>query len=80
VIIDMPEVAKPNGGKINTNKFAELSPGLSGTVFMLADMVAPKEITTPLPGGAVDVVSELRATSGWAVRGEVVTILSMQYS
>jgi len=80
VIITMPEVAKPNGGKINTNKFAELSPGLSGTVFMLVDMVAPKEITTPLPGGAVDVVSELRATSGWAVRGEVVTILSMQYS
>lgn len=80
VIITMPEVAKPNGGKINTNKFAELSPGLTGTVFQLADMVAPKEITTPLPGGAVDVVSELRATSGWAVRGEVVTILSMQYS
>ena len=80
VIITMPEVTKPNGGKINTNKFAELSPGLSATVMQLADMVAPKEITTPLPGGAVDVVSELRATSGWAVRGEVVTLLSMQYS
>jgi hypothetical protein len=79
IIITMPEVAKPNGGTINTNKFAELSPGLTATTMQIADMVAPREITTPLPGGAVDVVSELRATSGWAVRGEVVTIVSMQY-
>lgn len=79
IIISMPEVIKPNGGKINTNKFAELSPGLSATVAQFADMVAPREITTPLPGGAVDVVSELRATSGWALRGECISVLSMQY-
>jgi hypothetical protein len=79
VIITMPEVAKPNGGKLNTNKFAELSPGLSATTLQLTDMAAPKEITAPLAGGAIDVLSELRATSGWAIRPEVVTIVSMQY-
>jgi tagatose-1,6-bisphosphate aldolase non-catalytic subunit AgaZ/GatZ len=39
-------------------------------------MVAPKEITVPLPGGAVDVLSEIRVTPAWAIRPEVVTILS----
>ena len=27
----------------------------------------------------VDILSELRATSGWAVRGEAITICSMPY-
>lgn len=79
IIITMPEVKKPNGGKINTNEFARLSPGLEGTCFQLCDMAAPKEIPTPLPGGAIDVLSELRITSGWGVRAEAVTVISMVY-
>jgi hypothetical protein len=80
VIIVMPKVSKPNGGTINTNEFAKLAPGLEACTLQLCDMVAPREIPTPIPGGAIDIVSELRATSGWGVRGEAVTIISMPYS
>ena len=79
VIIDMPEVAKPDGGKINTNEFAKLSPGMEACTIQLCDMVAPREIPTPIAGGAIDILSELRATSGWGIRGEAITIVSMQY-
>lgn len=80
VIIAMPEVEKPRGASTwNTNKFAELSPGLSATTMQLCDMAAPREITAPLPGGAVDTVFEERVTSGWAVRPEALTVISMQY-
>ncbi len=79
VIIAMPEVEKPEGDKINTNEFARLEPGLDACTMMLTDMAAPKEIYAPMPGGAVDVVSEWRMTPGWAIRPEAVTIVSMQY-
>jgi hypothetical protein len=79
VIITMPEVQKPKGSKINTNEFAGLAPGLEACTLMYCDMAAPKEIPTPLPGGAIDVLSEWRITSGWGVRPEAVTIISMQY-
>lgn len=79
VIITMPEVKKPNGGKVNTNEFAKLQPGLEACNLQLCDMMAPREIPTPLPGGAIDVLSELRITSGWGVRPEATTIISMQY-
>jgi hypothetical protein len=79
VIITMPEVKKPEGSKINTNEFAKLAPGLEACTLQYCDMAAPREIPTPLPGGAIDVLSEWRITSGWGVRPEAVTIISMQY-
>ena len=79
VIITMPEVENPQGGKINTNEFAKLAPGLSACTLQLCDMAAPREIPTPLPGGAIDTLSEWRITSGWGVRPETITIVSMQY-
>lgn len=79
VVVTMPEVKKPNGGKINTNEFAGLEPGIEACTLMYCDMAAPREIPTPLPGGAIDVLSEWRITSGWGVRPEAVTIISMQY-
>ena len=79
VIITMPEVKKPQGSKINTNEFARLAPGIEACTLMYCDMAAPREIPTPLPGGAIDVLSEWRITSGWAPRPEAVTIVSMQY-
>lgn len=80
VVIVMPEVEKPQGAKFNTNEFAKVSPGLGACTLQLCDMAAPREITTPLPGGATDVLSELRITPGWGVRPEAVEIVSMQYS
>jgi hypothetical protein len=79
VIITMPEVQKPAGGAINTNEFAKLAPGLEACTMQLCDMAAPREIPTPLPGGAIDVLSEWRITSGWGIRPESITIISMVY-
>jgi hypothetical protein len=79
VIIIMPEVKKPRADKINTNEFATLAPGLAATSLMYTDMAAPMEIPTPLPGGAIDVLSEIRSSPGWVVRPECLTIVSMIY-
>lgn len=81
VIITIPEIETPMvNSTINTNEFAKLSPNLAANALMWCDMAAPREIPTPIPGGAVDVLSELRSTSGWGVRPEAITILSMAYS
>lgn len=79
IIITIPEVKKPEGRTLNTNEFAKLAPGLSACNLQLMDMAAPREIPTPLPGGAIDVLSELRATSGWAVRPEATRIVSAPF-
>lgn len=76
IIMVAPEVKKPNGGKINTNAFAALAPGLESIGIQLLDMAAPREIPTPMPGGAIDVLSELRTTAGWFIRPEAVTLIS----
>ncbi len=78
IIIDMPEVQKPQGSDWNTNEFAKLAPGLDACVLQLCDMAAPREIPIPLPGGAIDVLSEMRISSGWAIRPEAVTLISAQ--
>ena len=80
VIIVMPEVKKPQGTSINTNEFAKLSSGFMACTQMYCDKAAPTEIPTPLPGGAIDVLSEWRITSGWGIRPEAITIASLQYS
>jgi hypothetical protein len=82
VIITIPSVQRPQGqvsNGINTNEFAKLANGLSAVNLMLCDMAAPREIPTPLPGGAIDVVAELRVTPGWNLRSEAITIISAQY-
>jgi hypothetical protein len=79
ILISMPEVKKPKANKINTNAFADLTPGLQACSLQMVDMAAPREIIAPLPAGAVDVTSELRSTSGWAVRPETLTIISAGY-
>lgn len=79
VLIVMPEVEKPEKGPLNTNVFATLGPGNPTCTTMYADMAAPREIVSPLAGGATDVLTEWRITAGWAVRPEAVTIISMTY-
>ena len=79
IIINIPEIKKPQGGEVDTNEFAKLMPGLDACNLMLVDMAAPREIRAPLPGGAIDVVSELRTTSGWPIRPEALLILSATY-
>jgi hypothetical protein len=80
VILVMPDLEVVDvGGEINTNEFAKTTPNVKFNTAMYCDMVAPREITAPLPGGAVDVLSEHRITAGWGVRPEAVTLLSVQY-
>ena len=81
VIIAMPEVERPEVNvTVNTNEFARLTPSLEATSLMLCDMAAPREIPTAIAGGAIDVLSEMRATSGWVIRPEALTIVSMSYN
>ena len=79
VLLVMPEVDQPMRGAINTNEFARLAPSMRDCLTMYMDMAAPREIPTPLAGGAIDVVFEQRATSGWGIRPEAITVISMQY-
>jgi hypothetical protein len=82
VLIVIPEVRSQDDGGMgawNTNQFAGLAPNLNACTAQFSDMAAPREIPTPLPGGAIDILSELRMTSGWALRPEAVTIVSMVY-
>lgn len=80
IVINVPEISVPDMTGINTNVFDTLAPNQKATTLQYADMAAPMEITTPLPGGAVDVLSELRCTSGWNFRPQSLLILSAQYS
>jgi hypothetical protein len=79
IIFTMPEVKKPDTEGMSTNAFAALEPGLDATTLMYVDVAAPIEIPTPLPAGKIDVMTEMRASPGWGVRPEAVTIASLQY-
>lgn len=81
ILIIIPEIKVPYvGSQPNTNVFATLKPGLDATTLMLSDMAAPREITSPLPDGALSTVYEMRSTPGWGIRSQGISILSMQYS
>jgi hypothetical protein len=79
IIIVMPEVEPTHAHSVDTNAFAKLATGFNANTLMYTDVVAPIEIPTPLPGGAIDIVSEMRASPGWGVRPEALTLLSMTY-
>jgi hypothetical protein len=77
IIFTMPklEVVKAPT-EINTNEFFDIQPSFEDCVVQYNDMVAPREIVTPIAGGATDCLSENRLTSGWGIRPEAVTLLS----
>jgi hypothetical protein len=79
VILIMPEVKKPAGRPFNTNEWATVAPGLDACSLQYLDMAAPREIPTPLAGGAIDVLSEWRATPGWLLRPEALSIINIGY-
>lgn len=79
LVLIMPEVEQPTGPEWDTNVFARLEPNMAGTSLQYADMAAPMEITVPIGLGALDTLYELRASPGWVVRPECVTLISMTY-
>jgi hypothetical protein len=80
VIIAMPEVDKPAGQQpVNTNEFAKIMPGAKVCLTQYCDMAAPREIISPLAGGATDFLQEWRISSGWAPRYQALRLISMPY-
>ena len=77
VLLTMPEIEQPSLPLINTNVFAGLQPNLTETNLMYMDMPAPLRIPTPTPDGAITEIQEIRATSGWNVRPQALTIVSL---
>ena len=80
IIIAMPEVEKPAGqSPVNTNEFAKIMPGSKVCLTQYCDMAAPREIVSPLAGGATDFLQEWRVSSGWAPRYQALRLISAQY-
>jgi len=79
LLLIVPEAIVPSMEGINTNEFATLSPTERAMTLQYADVAAPVEITTPIVEG-LDVTSQMRISSGWAPRGQAVTVLSIPYS
>jgi hypothetical protein len=78
LLLVVPEAVVPKIDGINTNVFNTLSPNERAMTMQYADVPAPVEITTPIPEG-LDVVAQARISSGWAPRGQAVTVLSIPY-
>lgn len=79
VLLTMPEIEQPTIPGIDTNAFAGVQPNMKAANLMYADMAAPMKIPTPTPDGAITEIQELRITSGWCVRPQAITIVSMPY-
>lgn len=80
VILVMPEISTPDGREVNTNEFAKMTPGSKVCATQYCDMAAPREILSPMAGGATDFLMEWRNSSGWGVRPQAIAIISMPYS
>lgn len=79
VLMTIPEVEVPTIPGINTNEFGKLTPSMKDVSVMYADMAAPMKIPTPVPDGGITEVQELRVSSGWGIRPQGITIISMPY-
>jgi hypothetical protein len=78
VILTIPEIEVPAiPGMPNTNEFGMMEPSMQATNLMYADMAAPRKIPTPVPDGGITEIQVLRVTSGWNVRSQAITIISM---
>jgi hypothetical protein len=78
LLLLVPEAIVPKIPGINTNEFAKLSPTMNAMTMQYTNVAAPIEITTPIAEG-LDVVSMQRVTSGWAPRGQAVSVLSIPF-
>lgn len=80
VLLTLPEIEAPSMPLLNTNVFgADIKPQMNACNLMYSDLAAPMKIPTPIPDGAITQVYEQRITSGWCVRPQAITILSMPY-
>lgn len=80
ILMQVPEAVVPVVPGVNTDEFATLQPQQRDMIIQYANMAAPVEITTPIPGGGVDVVSRYRISAGWVPRPQALRILSIPYN
>lgn len=78
VLVVFPELNIPTMPGINTNEFAMVAPNISGNTLQYADVIAPVEVTTPIPEG-IDVTSTMRVSAGWCIRSQAITIAEIPY-
>jgi hypothetical protein len=78
VLVVFPELNVPTMGGINTNEFAMVAPNISGNTLQYSDVIAPVEVTTPIPEG-LDVTSTMRVSAGWCIRSQAITIAQIPY-
>ena len=77
ILISNPELIVPDAQKsINTNIFQTLTPNQLAVNVMFTDVAAPTEIPSPMPDGGVTTLYTERATPGWNLRPEGLTLLS----
>lgn len=79
LILIMPEIEPHLNQPMNTNMFSQLAQNFTDNSLMYTDMAAPMEIPCPLPNGALDILTEMRASPGWVVRPQTVQLISMPY-
>ncbi len=77
VLLTMPEIEQPTIPGIDTNVFAGLQPNMKAVNLQYVDMPAPMKIPTPTPDGAIVELQEQRTTSGWCIRPQGITIVSL---
>lgn len=80
VILIMPELARVDARDPNTNTFAGLTPNNAVNFTQYAATAAPIEIMSPIAAGKTDFVMEWRLSSGWNIRGQATTLISMPFS
>jgi hypothetical protein len=76
ILVCFPELNVPTVPGMNTNKFAEIAPNIQGNILQYTDVAAPVEVVTPVPGG-LDMESTMRASAGWVIRPQAITIASV---
>ena len=76
ILVCFPELNVPTVPGMNTNKFAEIAPNVQGNILQYTDVAAPVEVVTPVPGG-LDMESTMRASAGWVIRPQAITIASV---
>jgi hypothetical protein len=78
ILVCFPELNVPTMSGLNTNEFAMVAPNIGGNILQYADVEAPIEVTTPIPG-ALDVESTMRVSAGWVIRPQAITIATLPY-
>ena len=80
IVITLPDIEVPKViSQVNTNEFSKLQPSITGCNVMYQNVAMPTQKRVNLSMGFVEIMSEIRVTSGWGLRAEAILILSGTY-